>query len=348
VNVVIAFAVAAILSFVLTIPERKLALRFGFVDKPDERRRHEGFRPRLGGVSMLLAFAGAVLAAGHALDAKLLALTGAAALLVVVGALDDKRYPAFRELGAGPQFLAQIAAAAIAVAAGVMIVDVRDPTASGPFGGLIYLPMWLAVAVSLVWIAGMINTVNFLDGMDGLAGGVVAIAAAVLAFVSLRLGQRDVATLCLALAGVAVGFLPHNVPAARIFMGTSGAWFLGFMLATLAIIGGAKLATALLVVGVPVLDVALLIIIRSLRRQPFWQGDRAHLHHRLLDVGLSQRRTLLLYYMLSAAFGLYAFVFTSNLSIGLGLKIYGFVGLLAVMAALLFALTRHQARNNRP
>jgi UDP-GlcNAc:undecaprenyl-phosphate/decaprenyl-phosphate GlcNAc-1-phosphate transferase len=296
---------------------------------------------------MLLAFGGALVVARQTFDGKLLALLGAGLLLVVVGGIDDKRMPHFRELSAAPQFLAQLAAAGIAVAAGIIIVDVRDPTAAGPFGGLLHFPLWAAIVVSLFWIAGMINTVNFLDGMDGLASGVVAIAAGALAFVSLRLGQTDVAVLCLALAGVAAGFLPHNVPSARIFMGTSGAWFLGFMLATLAIIGGAKLATALLVVGVPVFDVALLIVIRSLRRQPFWHADRSHLFHRLLDVGLSQRRTLLLYYCLSGAFGLYAFVFTSNQSIGLGLKIYGLVALVAIMAGILAILTRRQARKDQ-
>jgi UDP-GlcNAc:undecaprenyl-phosphate/decaprenyl-phosphate GlcNAc-1-phosphate transferase len=207
---------------------------------------------------------------------------------------------------------------------------------------VIALPLWAAVLLSLFWIAGMINTVNFLDGVDGLAGGVVAIAAAILALVSLRLGQADVALLCLALAGAALGFLPHNLHPARIFMGTSGAWFLGFMLAVVAIIGGAKLATALLVIGVPVFDVALLMLIRLLRRQAFWLGDRSHLHHRLLDTGLSERGTVLLYYCLSAAFGLYALAFTNNRSVGLGLKIYGLVILVAVMAGILVFLTQRR------
>jgi UDP-GlcNAc:undecaprenyl-phosphate/decaprenyl-phosphate GlcNAc-1-phosphate transferase len=334
--------VATVLSYLLTIPERKLALRFGFVDLPDDRRKHEGSRPRLGGVSMLLAFVAAVLVARPVFDGKLAGIVGGAAALVAIGAIDDKRRPVSHDLGATPQFLAQLAAAGIAVAAGVTILDVRDPTADGPFGGVIALPLWAAVLLSLFWIAGMINTVNFLDGVDGLAGGVVAIAAAILALVSLRLGQADVALLCLALAGAALGFLPHNLHPARIFMGTSGAWFLGFMLAVVAIIGGAKLATALLVIGVPVFDVALLMLIRLLRRQPFWLGDRSHLHHRLLDTGLSERGTVLLYYCLSAAFGLYALAFTNNRSVGLGLKIYGLVILVAVMAGILVFLTQRR------
>ena len=311
------------------------------MDLPDERRKHDGPRPRLGGVSMLLAFTAAALAT-RALSGKVIAILLIAAALTLAGAFDDKRQPGGRELGAAAQLALQLLAAGAAVLAGITILDVRDPTAGGPFGGVIALPLWAGALLSLFWIAGMINTVNFLDGLDGLAGGVVAIAAAILALVSLKLGQRDLALLCVALAGAAAGFLPHNFAPARTFMGTSGAWFLGFVLAALAIAGGAKIATALLVIGVPVFDVVLLILLRLVAHQPVWQGDRRHLHHRLLDTGLSQRGAVLLYYCLSAAFGLYALAFTNNRSVGLGLKIYGLAILVAVMAAILVLLRRRQ------
>jgi UDP-GlcNAc:undecaprenyl-phosphate GlcNAc-1-phosphate transferase len=338
----IAFAVAAVLSYVLTIPERRLAIRFGFVDLPDERRKHEGPRPRLGGAGMLLAFVAALITVRQQFDAKLLAIVAAATVLVVAGSFDDKRQPKQRELGAAPQLALQLVAAGIAVLAGVSILDVRDPTAAGPFGGVIALPLWAGALLSLFWIAGMINTVNFLDGLDGLAGGVVGIAAVILALVSLKLGQTGLAVLCVALAGAAAGFLPHNLHPARTFMGTSGAWFLGFVLACLAILGGAKILTALLVIGVPILDVALLILLRVIDRQPVWRGDRRHLHHRLLDTGLGHRGTVLLYYCLSAAFGLYAVAFTNNQSVGLGLKIYGLAMLVAVMIVILAVLSRRR------
>lgn len=291
---------------------------------------------------MLLGFGVAVLAARPALDTKSVAMLGVAALLTLAGAFDDKRQPAQREMSAALQIAIQSVGAGIAVLAGITILDVRDPTASGPFGGVISLPLWAAVALSMFWIVGMINTVNFLDGLDGLAGGVAGIAAVILALVSLKLGQRDLSILCLALAGAAAGFLPHNFYPARIFMGTSGAWFLGFMLAALAIAGGAKIATALLVIGVPVFDVALLIVLRLVAHQPVWQGDRRHLHHRLLDTGLGQRGAVLLYYCLSATFGLYALGFTNNRSVGLGPKIYGLVMLVVVMVVILMLLRRRQ------
>lgn len=336
----LSFGLAALLSYLLTIPTRALALRFGFVDIPDERRIHEGLRPRFG-ASMLLAFAIAALLVRRSLDSMVLGPLLAAAILVCIGALDDRR-KFLPELSAAAQLGAQVAAGLIVVAFGILIRDVRDPTAGGPFGGLISLPLAIAAPLTVVWIAGMINTVNFLDGVDGLAAGVVAIASVFLALVSLKLGQADLAALCLALAGVCAGFLPHNFYPARIFMGTTGAWFLGLMLATLAIAGGAKLTTALLVIGVPIFDVAILILLRALAGQPIWRGDRRHLHHRLLDTGLSPRGTVLLYYVLSAVFGLYALLTTNNQSVGLGLKIYGLVMLVVVMLGTLTYLQRRR------
>ncbi|MDE3076650.1 MAG: undecaprenyl/decaprenyl-phosphate alpha-N-acetylglucosaminyl 1-phosphate transferase [Chloroflexota bacterium] len=328
----------------MAIPEKRLALRLGFVDLPDERRKHRGIRSRLGGPGMFLAFLAGLLASRQPLDAKLLGVLLGSALCIAIGLVDDKRQPFRHELGALPQLFGQLAAAGLAIAAGVSILAVRDPRALGPFGGLLQLPLAISIPLTLAWITGMINTVNFLDGMDGLATGVVAIGAAVLAVASLRLGQPAVALQCLALAGAAVGFLPHNLPPARLFMGTTGAWFLGYALATLSIIGGAKLSTALLVIGVPVFDVALLIVLRTRRGQPFWQADRSHLFHRLLDVGLSHRTTLVLYYCLSAAFGAYALAFTTVQSSGWGLKIYGLAGLLAVTIFILAFLARTNAR----
>ncbi|HUZ76574.1 MAG TPA: MraY family glycosyltransferase [Chloroflexota bacterium] len=328
------------MSYLLAIPERHLARRAGMVDRPDERRKHTGIRARVGGVSMYLAFVAGLLVSRHPLDSKLASVLGGAAVCLAVALLDDKLRPPARELPPAVQFAGQLLAAGIAIAFGVSIVAIRDPRIGGPFGGLLHLPLVIAVPVTLFWITGTINTVNFLDGMDGLAAGVVAIGAAVLAFASVRLNQPSIALECLALTGAAAGFLPHNLPPARQFMGSSGAWFLGYTLATMSIIGGAKLSTALLVIGVPVFDVALLMVLRSLRRQPFWRGDRGHLFHRLLDVGLSQRKTLVLYYGISAAFGAYALAFTSLQSSGWGGKIYGFVGLLLVVAAILAYLTR--------
>ncbi len=339
---------AALASFLLAFPERRFALRLGFVDLPDERRKHVGIRARLGGISMYLAFLAGLVASRQPIDPKTTGVLLGAALCVAVAVVDDKRQPVRHDLSALPQFVTHLAAAGIAIAAGVSIVAIRDPRASGPFGGLLELPLFISVGFTLIWITGMISTVNFLDGMDGLAAGVVGIGSFIMALVSLRLNQPGVALECWALAGVAIGFLPHNLPPAKLFMGSTGSWFLGYTLATLSIMGSAKLSTALLVIGVPIFDVLLLIVLRTMRRQPFWQADRSHLFHRLLDVGLSQRRTLLLYYCLSAAFGAYALASTSLQSPGLGVKVYGLLGLVLVVAAILAFLTRRNADNQAP
>jgi UDP-GlcNAc:undecaprenyl-phosphate GlcNAc-1-phosphate transferase len=169
------------------------------------------------------------------------------------------------------------------------------------------LLIWL---ITLFWIVGMLNTVNFLDGLDGLAAGVGAIAALMFAWhsyqIALQTGQFTVAAFPLALAGALLGFLPFNFAPARIFLGSAGAYLLGYQLATLAIIAPAKIATALLVMAVPILDVAWQIIDRLRRGQSPLRGDRGHLHFRLSDGGLPTRRIVLGYYAVSLSFGLVA------------------------------------------
>jgi UDP-GlcNAc:undecaprenyl-phosphate GlcNAc-1-phosphate transferase len=240
-------------------------------------------------------------------SAELLRLAGLAAgaiLLFFVGAFDDQR-----ELKAVPQLIAQIAAAGIAVASGVLIVQVRNP-----LGGVLSpdLPIqfdsWFAVLFTIFWIVGMTNTVNWLDGIDGLAAGVVAIAGVVLFVHAFRLEQYSIALLALAMVGAVLGFLLFNFPPAKIFMGSAGALVLGYLLGVLSIIGAARVAFALLVLGLPIMDVAWQIITRIRAGQSPFLATRTHLHHRLLDAGLSQRAIVLLYYLYSALFGFLALV----------------------------------------
>jgi UDP-N-acetylmuramyl pentapeptide phosphotransferase/UDP-N-acetylglucosamine-1-phosphate transferase len=163
---------------------------------------------------------------------------------------------------------------------------------------------WLAIIATIFWISWMTNTINFSDGLDGLATGVSLIAAAALSLHALRLGQYTIALLPLTLAGACAGFLLFNFSPARIFMGDSGAQFLGYVLGLSAIIGGAKLATILLVLGVPILDVAWLVVARPLAGRSPTQAGRDHLHLRLRDLGFSQRQIVVFYYALSASFGM--------------------------------------------
>jgi UDP-GlcNAc:undecaprenyl-phosphate GlcNAc-1-phosphate transferase len=317
------FAVAFLGALILTPLVSRVARRLGLVDIPGEPKHvHRAPVPRMGGVALFLPFLAAVgvsllLPVDRQDPLELHRITGlllGSAIVFGVGLWDDKR-----PLGPFPQLAAQFVAAALAIGFSINITEITSP-----FGGMITFTIPLAVALTFFWLLGMMNTVNWLDGLDGLAGGVTVIASILLFAHSYSLGQHSVALLPLALAGCVLGFLPFNFHPARVFMGTSGALFLGFALGGLAIIGGAKMATALLVMGIPILDVAWQIINRlRLHRSPFL-GDRGHLHHRLLDMGLSQRRVVLIFYLLCATFGGLALVLASGLQkllllVGMGL-----------------------------
>jgi UDP-N-acetylmuramyl pentapeptide phosphotransferase/UDP-N-acetylglucosamine-1-phosphate transferase len=185
---------------------------------------------------------------------------------------------------------------------GMIIEVIHNPLASGA-GAIVPLPWWIALPFTWFWIVGMMNTINWVDGVDGLAGGLVAIAAVVMAVISWLLGQESVALLCAILAGATLGFLLLNWRPGKLFMGDSGAMFLGLALATLAGVGGAKLATMLLLLGLPILDAARVIVRRIRRGEAPTHADRSHLHHRLLATGMSQRQVALLFYAVTGAFG---------------------------------------------
>lgn len=333
------FAVPLLLALLLTPLAERVARRFGFLDYPREPRHlHRGPTPKLGGMALFLPF---LVAVGLSLillpptpqarpdyPYELWRLGGVVAgslIVFLVGAYDDKR-----ELSPAPQLLAQFLAAAVAIYSGIVIHEIASP-----FGGLLRFPPWFAIVFTLFWIMGMMNTVNWLDGLDGLAAGVTVIASLVFFAHSNRLGQVSIALLPLALAGCALGFLPYNFYPARVFMGTSGSLFLGFALGTLSIIGGAKAATALLVLGVPILDVAWQIVNRLRRRRSPFRGDRGHLHHRLVDMGISHRRVLLLFYLLCASFGGLALLLPPGLY-----KLYALLALGIVAVTVLFLAAR--------
>lgn len=328
---IIVFATAFLVAVALTPLAMRLTSRIGTLDQPSERRVHIIPTPRLGGLPLFGAFFAAVaisLLYPRSDSAELYRLAGmtvGAVVLLLVGAYDDHR-----ELTAMPQLVAQIAAAGIAVASGVLILKVQNPFV-GVFSSdnTLSFDTWFAVLFTLFWIVGMINTVNWLDGIDGLAAGVVAIAGIVLFVHSVRLEQFSISLLALALVGAVAGFLLFNFPPARIFMGSSGALVLGYLLGVLSIIGAARVAFALLVLGIPIMDVAWQIVSRIRAGQSPFVATRTHLHHRLLDSGLSQRAIVLLYYLFSALFGLLALV--------LPIPVYKLVALVVIgTGALLF------------
>jgi len=315
---VLVFLAALISALILTPLARRLGRHLGLVDRPGGRRQHKGAIPRTGGVALYAAFIVAVLVSllvrnrlppgPEGPDPKemtrLIALLAGSTFIFAFGLYDD-----IRDLSPLPQYIGQIIAALIAMAGLIFIERVMNP-----FTNQIYVFPWpLVAALTLFWIVGMINTVNFLDGLDGLATGVAAILSAVLAIHMLQKGQYSVALLPLALLGATLGFLPFNFYPARVFIGSTGAFFLGFAVAALGIIAGARVATVLLVFGIPILDVAWQILRRMRAGQSIGQGDRGHLHFQLQDMGFSQRKIVLAYYAFCAAFGLLGLFVSSRL-----------------------------------
>lgn len=300
----VAGALAAALTFALSLGVARLCRRVGWLDVPAARRVHTRPVPRLGGVAIFASFVAISLIFFRPRNAYeshvYIGLVVAAVLVVAVMAYDD-----VRGLPPWPRLGVQTLAALIVIypgAQGTLIEVIHNPLIAANHSRTL-LPLWVAVLFTWFWIVGMMNTINWMDGTDGLAGGVVTIAAAVMAVISWILGQPGPALLCAILAGATLGFVPLNWHPARLFMGDSGAMFLGLSLAVLANVGGAKLVTMLLLLGVPILDTARVILRRVGRGRSPLHFDKSHLHHRLLAGGFTQRQIALLFYGVTAAFG---------------------------------------------
>ena len=335
-----AFVAAAVLSLVLTPLVRQLAHRADAIDHPDPRRVNTTPIPRGGGVAVAVSFlvVGGVLLlldatvdlwpprdAPAARGLNALAVGGVAA--VVIGLIDDRF-----DLRARWQLGGQILVALIPVVMGISVGIIANPLGTGS----IRLEGVFGALFVVVWIVGMINSVNFIDGLDGLSAGVAFIASVTLAIISFfAVGQEPVVgLLCLTLAGSLLGFLRWNFHPASVFIGTSGVMFVGYTLALLSILGNAKVAVALLVLGVPIID-AFYTIVRRVRagRSPF-SPDRGHIHHRLLDIGLSHTQTVLVIYAICSGLGLLALVLS-----GTG-QLYAFLGAFVLFGLVILLLDR--------
>jgi len=281
---VIAFAIVVL----LTPAVGGMARLLGAVDRPDSRRLNRRPVPRLGGLAIFFGILVPALAFLDLSSESRGVLLGAA-IATVVGAIDD-----FRGLSPPVKLAGQFLAAAVPPAFGVWIDHFTFP-----FVGVVDLPAWVGVPLSMLFIVAVMNMVNFLDGMDGLAAGVCGIAGVTYAILALSLGKPDPAILSAIVAGACLGFLRHNFFPARIFMGDSGALCLGFILAAVSIQGLLKTASTvvlllpLLVLAVPILDTSFVVARRLKHGQPIYGADRSHLHHRFLSIGFSQRRAAL-------------------------------------------------------
>jgi UDP-GlcNAc:undecaprenyl-phosphate GlcNAc-1-phosphate transferase len=313
-NALIALCVAclaAATSAALIPPIRSYAIRLNLLDMPDARRVHHTPIPRIAGLAIFagfwvavgISFALPVVRFAPEVERILLMMVGAT-LVVGVMLFDDLLgLPALTKLGI------QVLAASIVVAPRLRGADhgIVIEQFNAPFAGTVTLPIVAGVLFTILWIVGMMNLINFSDGIDGLAGSITLVASVVLFLHTYFRPPGDpqftISLLAAALAGALIGFLPFNWHPARIIMGDTGAMFLGFALATISIIGGAKIATALLAMGIPLLDMAWVIVYRLMHGRSPLEADRGHLHHRLLDAGLSQPRIVLCLAGLTAFFG---------------------------------------------
>ena len=335
-----AFAAAAILALVLTPLVRRIADRFDVLDRPEARRVNTSPIPRGGGIAVAAAFVitslGVIVADARfgiwpATDApaarEVVALVGGAALAALLGSLDD-----WFDLRARWQLAGQLVLAGLAVGLGITVTLLANPF--GP--GFIHLGGIFEAGFAVLWVLGMINSINFIDGLDGLSSGVALIAALTLGTISLTgpIDQPAVALFCFALAGSLLGFLRWNLHPASIFLGTSGVMVIGYVLALLFILGSAKVAVALLVLGVPIIDTFWIIVRRvSEGRSPF-SPDRGHIHHRLLDLGLSHGQTVLVIYSVCIALSVLSLVLS-----GTG-QLYAFLGVFVIFGLGLYLLSR--------
>jgi UDP-GlcNAc:undecaprenyl-phosphate GlcNAc-1-phosphate transferase len=335
---------AAILSFVLTPLVRGLAHRLGMVDHPDERRVNTSPVPRGGGlavaVACLLATVVFLIVNGETGSTirppasigttELIALLGGGLLAAFIGSLDDTFQLRARYQLAGQVFLA----------VGAILLGATPDQISNPFGDSIDMSGVIGAGFALLFILGMVNSINFIDGLDGLSSGIGLIAALTLGLISLTTvvgggaGQPFVAVLCFALVGALAGFLRWNFFPARIFAGTSGVLFVGYTLAILSILGTAKVAVAILVLGVPIIDTFWIIVRRVAARKSPFSPDRGHIHHRLLDLGLSHLQTVMLIYAICIVLGLMA------LFLPVDRQLIAFAALTLVTGLVFFVLTR--------
>ena len=306
-NYIWAFLIALFVALIATPAVIVLAAKTGAMDAPDARKVHKGPMPRIGGLAIYCGFMAAILAMLNFAELTqevangVIGLLLGGTLIVIIGLIDD-----YKNLPAKVKLLGQILAACV-----VVYFDVRIDVITDPFGDYLYLE-YLAAPATVFWIVGLTNTVNLIDGLDGLAAGVSTIASITIMLVALQEDVMIVALFTAALAGAALGFLRYNFNPAKIFMGDTGSMFLGFILAGISVIGAVKctatiaLIVPILALGLPIMDTTFAIIRRYRGGVPIFKPDKGHLHHRLLDLGFSQRQAVLLMYVISALLGLSA------------------------------------------
>ncbi len=311
--VALALLTALVVSFLMTPVVKTFAYKVGAVDVPkDARRMHKVPIPRLGGLAIFIGFMVSVLILGNVRgNGQMQSILLGSVIIVVLGVVDD-----IMALPAMLKFVVQIAAALIPALNGVVIQAFSNPNI---FSDSLYWVLGpLSVPFTVLWIVAITNAVNLIDGLDGLANGVSAISATTMLVIALLASEAQVAIVMAALVGACVGFMPYNLNPAKMFMGDTGATFLGYILATMSIQGLFKFyavisfAVPFLILGLPIFDTTFAFIRRLAHGQSPMHADRGHIHHRLIDMGLNQKQAVATLYVISAMLGLSAVVLTTG------------------------------------
>ncbi|WP_316570477.1 MraY family glycosyltransferase [Neobacillus sp. YIM B06451] len=326
---ILAFFAALITVLVLTPLVIKFAVWFGAIDKPNERKVHQTIMPRLGGLAIFLGVIAGYLVGGL-YEQKVNTISVGAILIILIGILDDKF-----ELSAKTKFAGQLIVASLILASGLKIDLVTIP-----YIGSFELGLW-SYPVTIFWIVAITNAINLIDGLDGLSAGVSAIGIATIAILAALAGKALIFTLSLILLGSIIGFLFYNFHPAKIFMGDTGALFLGYSISILSLLGLYKSVTLfsflvpIIILGVPVFDTTFAIIRRIVNRKPISAPDKSHLHHRLLELGLSHRNTVLAIYAFGILFSAAAVLLSESTLWGSIFIIFGLLVITEVIAELI-------------
>lgn len=307
------FLTSLIVACIATPYVQKLAVKVGAVDAPDPRKVHTRIMPRMGGLAIYLGYLVAFfLFVPFTEKTETLGIFIGSTIVMIVGMLDDKY-----QLSPKWKLLGQLVAAAIVVIPFGLKIGVVNLPYEGSIDFSSGWLFWLAIPITLFWIVGVTNAVNLIDGLDGLSAGVSAIATATMAIMALLMGDQNVAVYCFVLLGAILGFLYFNFHPARLFMGDTGSLFLGFNLAALSIMGFKEalfvsFIIPIVVLGVPLWDTFFAIVRRIVNKKPISSPDKGHLHHCLLNMGLSHRATVLVIYCISIFFGSMAILLTKT------------------------------------
>ncbi|URM33433.1 undecaprenyl/decaprenyl-phosphate alpha-N-acetylglucosaminyl 1-phosphate transferase [Cytobacillus firmus] len=309
-------------SVIMTPLVKRLAFKIGATDKPEQRKVHQKIMPRLGGLAIYISFLIGVLIFQPSKDYHLAIIIGSL-IIVGIGMLDD-----IYNLSAKVKFIGQIGAALIVVLWGGVEMDFIN----APFGGTIKFG-YFAIPLTVLWIVGVTNAINLIDGLDGLAAGVSSIALITISVMAMLMGNTYVIAISALLVVSTLGFLIYNFHPAKIFMGDTGALFLGYMIGVLSLLGFKNVTMIsfiipILILGVPLSDTFFAIIRRFVNKQPLSAPDKSHLHHCLLNLGFTHKQTVLMIYAIAAFFGLAAIIFSQA-------KIWGSLILIAVILVLI-------------